>query len=130
VADPAEQYRGNAGGAVMKWPPYTKLAAKCSHKDEMRIYFGDSQDVWIHARIRNTLAPPALILPPGTRAESFSWPVANWSVFAIQCGDYPIEEIRKLARLMLQSGALVFRVLYGKGPDMATFRPAYRKTEQ
>ena len=111
-------------------PPYGRQLSKLrpTPADELRIYFGtDVNEIWTHTRKRNIYAPPALLLPPGTRAESFSWPVCGWPVFAIQNGDYSIEEIRKLAHLILQSGALIFRVLYGENPDLAIFRPAYKK---
>ena len=51
----------------------------------------------------------------------------DWPVFAMQIGDYPIEDIRKLAHLILQSGALIFRVLYGENLDLATFRPVCKE---
>jgi hypothetical protein len=111
-------------------PPYGRqlLEQGPTPADELRIYFGtDEREIWNHARRRNVYAPPALVLLPGNHAESFRWPVVDWSVLAVQIGDYPIEEIRKLAHLILQSGALIFRVLYGENPGLATFRPVYKE---
>jgi hypothetical protein len=96
--------------------------------DELRIYFGtDEREIWNHARRRNVYAPPALVLLPGNHAESYRWPVVDWSVFAIQIGAYEVNEIPALARLLLEGGASIVRVLYGENPDLATFRPFYKE---
>ena len=111
-------------------PPYGRqlLNQKPSPADELRIYFGSAEhEVWNHARLRNIYAPPALVLPPGTRAESYRWPVAGWSVFAIQVGAFEVNEIPELAKLLLEGGASIVRVLYGENPDMAIYRPVCKE---
>jgi len=113
-----------------KLPPYGRrlLNVRPHSSDELRIYFGTAeQETWNHARVRNIYAPPALVLPPGTNANEFRWPVDSWPVFAIQLGDFPIDEIPVLARLLLECGASIVCVLYGENPDLAIFRPAYRE---
>jgi hypothetical protein len=111
-------------------PPYGRqlLEQGPTPADELRIYFGtDEREIWNHARRRNVYAPPALVLLPGNHAESFRWPVAGWSVFAIQIGAYEVNEIPALARLLLEGGASIVRVLYGENPDLTIYRPVYEE---
>jgi hypothetical protein len=108
-------------------PPYGRklLDQKPRPADELRLYFGTNKDVWSHALLRNTYAPPALVLPPGTCVSQFSWPVNGWPVLAIQIGTYEVNEIPIFATVLLKGGASIVRVLYGKNPDLAIFRPVY-----
>jgi len=111
-------------------PPYGRqlLNQKPSPADELRIYFGSAEhEVWNHARLRNIYAPPALVLPPENSAEFYRWPVAGWSVFAIQVGAYEVNEIPALARLLLEGGDSIVRVLYGGNPNLAIYRPVYEE---
>ena len=108
----------------MKWPPYAKQAAKSSLKDELRIYFGDSRDVWVHTRIRNNYGP-AIMLPPGDNFSQYTWPIRRREVLMIQIGDYLEQSILPFCHHLIIEGATIVRVLYsneGK-PDIAVFIP-------
>ena len=104
-------------------PPYSKQVAKHPISEEMRVYFGDSQDVWLHTKIRNHYAP-AVMLPPGGQFNKYQWPVKGREVLMLQTGGYQVEQIPGFAGVLLRSGAKIVRVLYQEG--LATFRPQWR----
>jgi hypothetical protein len=53
--------------------------------------------------------------------------VNGWQVLAIQVGAYEVNEIPVLARLLLEGGASIVRVLYGENSDMAIYRPVCKE---
>ena len=73
---------------------------------------------WCEYRLKEGL--PTLLLPPDATPENYEWPVRGLEVLAIQCGEYPVEEIPRLAFRLLKAGANVVRVA-GNAPSFAVF---------
>jgi len=100
-----------------KYPPYGKRIGSAT---EIRIYMGP--DAWKSARIRHSYVPDALVLPDGEAPSAYKWPVAGCDVLVFSDDD--IDKIPELARILLESGALVVRVLCAD--QMVIYRPIRR----
>ena len=104
-------------------PPNSKQATRYPIADEVRVYFGDSPDVWRHTLIRNSYGP-AIMLPPGEGFTQYRWPVMDRDVLMMQVGDYPENAIPPFCQHLVMQGASVVRVLYGV--HLSVFRPEVR----
>jgi len=120
-------YTNRAGhryiNALNKLPPYGRQINQYLITQEIRVYFGDSPQVWTHARARQKYGP-AVLLPYGDDFTIYRWEVNKREVLMLQIGDYVTKEIPGFARTLLIAGAVIVRVLHPDG--LATFRPQRR----
>ena len=100
-------------------PANSKQAARYPDTDELRIYFGDSPEVWKETMIRNGYGP-AVMLPPGDDFMEYRWPVKDREVLMVQVGTYPEKSIPPFCHRLVMQGAPIVRVLYGS--QFAVFR--------
>ena len=101
-------------------PPNSKQATRYPVADEMRVYFGDSPDVWRHTMIRNGYGP-AIMLPPGYDFTQYKWPVRGRDVLMLQIGEYQESVLQPFCKHLVIEGATVVRVVYGS--QLSVFRP-------
>ena len=93
-------------------PPYTKQALRHPANDELRIYFGDQQQVWANTRIRNSYGP-AVMLPPGEDFMKYKWPVKRRDVLMIQVGGFDEDVLEPFSEHLIHEGANIVCVIYG-----------------
>ena len=111
--------QGIAPPAVQRPDVNSKQIDSHPPTDELRVYFGDSLDVWRHTMIRNSYGP-ATMLPPGEDFIEYQWPVKERDVLMVQIGNYHESAIPSFSRHLVMQGAPVVRVLYGK--QLSVFR--------
>lgn len=95
----------------MKLCPYGKSLADFKPVQDCWLYFGSNSWECARARAANNL--PTLLLPPDENPSDYRWPVHGWNVFAVQVGDFPLDDIKPFDQTLVNHGAAKVYVLFG-----------------
>ena len=89
-------------------PPYAiNLPAALNRQSAPEVTVLVGANAWHSAKFHRA----KLVLLPGKDVGTFRWPVHGVDVLVIQKGEFPVEQLPRLAYLLLTAGANAVRVL-------------------
>lgn len=108
-------------------PPFGRILEETlrrglSPRNDLRLYVGHRAISRAKSDMERT-SWVSLALPESDSPSSYRWPVAGCEVLIIPGGNFEGETLQRLARALLQDGAVVVRAIHIPSDKLSVFRP-------